>query len=135
MSEENVEIVRGAIEAFNRQDFDVLASVCHEDFEFVSVLAAVDAGEATYRGSDAWREYSERMSETWDDWRVEDVQVFDGGDDRIAVIFRLLGSGKSSGVPVDREVGADYRIRDEKLWRMRSYSTAREALEAAGLSE
>jgi ketosteroid isomerase-like protein len=135
MSQENVEIVRRAVEAFTRQDFDALASLCHEDFEFVSVLTAVDAGEATYRGRDTWREYSERMSETWDDWRVEDLRVFDGGDDRIAAIFRLRGTGKQSGVPVDREVGAAYRIRDEKLWRMRSYSTAREALKAAGLSE
>jgi ketosteroid isomerase-like protein len=32
-------------------------------------------------------------------------------------------------------MGATYRFRDGKIWRMHSYLDPREALEAAGLSE
>jgi ketosteroid isomerase-like protein len=134
VSEQTVELVRGAIEAFNRRDFDALAKVCHEDFEFVSVLTAIDASGATYRGVEAWREYFVRMDETWDDWRVEDVRFFEADDDRLAVIFRLTGRGKSSGAAVEREVGASYTFRDGKLWRMHSYGEPQEALEAVGLA-
>ncbi len=135
MSQENVEIVRRGIEAFDREDFDLLAQLCHEDFEFVSVLAGVDAAGATYRGSEAWREYFAVMRETWESWRVEDVQVFDAGGNRLAVLYRLVGTGQNSGVPVEREVGASCMMRDGKLWRWRSHPNPADALAAVGLSE
>ena len=46
MSEENVELVEALIDAFNRRDLKTLADLSHEDFEFVSVLAGVDADGA-----------------------------------------------------------------------------------------
>jgi ketosteroid isomerase-like protein len=54
MAKQDVELVRSAIEAFNRRDLKTLSQLMHDDFEFVSVLTAVDAEGATYRGSDAW---------------------------------------------------------------------------------
>ena len=48
MSEENVTVVRLAIEAFNSRDLQVLAQILDDDFEFVSVLTGVDGGGATY---------------------------------------------------------------------------------------
>ena len=47
MSQENVKLVHRAIEAFNRQDPAGLAGLCADDFDFVSVLKAVDAGGST----------------------------------------------------------------------------------------
>jgi ketosteroid isomerase-like protein len=55
--------------------------------------------------------------------------------DRVAAVFRLVGAGKSSGVPVDQTVGMATRFRNGKMWRMRSYPNPAEALEAVGLSE
>ena len=54
MARENVEFVHRAIDAFNRRDLVALAEFCTDDFEFVSVLSAVDAEGSTYRGGDAW---------------------------------------------------------------------------------
>ena len=133
MSQENVEIIRSAIEAFNREDFRRLAEVCDEDFEFVSVMTALE--ETSYRGRNTWETYYNDMHETWEEWQVEDLQVFDGGDDRVAAVMRLVGTGKSSGVPVEATIGIAYRIRKGKLWRARSYLDPGEALEALGLSE
>ena len=135
MSQENVEIVHRAIDAFNRRDIRALAELSHEDLEFVSVLTAVDAGGASYHGSGAWASYFAVMNETWEDWHVEDFRLFDAGEDRVACVFRLVGKGKHSGAPVEREVGLAYRIREGKLWRMRSYLDPSEALEAMGLRE
>jgi ketosteroid isomerase-like protein len=135
MSQENVELVHRAREAFNRRDFRALAELTHDDLEFVSVLTAVDAGGGTYRGPQAWVSYFARMDDTWEDWQVEDFRVFDAGDDRVAAAFRLVGTGKSSGVRVERAVGIAYWLRDGKFWRMRSFLDPGEALEAVGLSE
>ena|SRR5215208_1009922 len=135
MSQENVEIVLPIVDAFNRRDMTGLAELSHEDLEFVSVLTAVDAGGATYRGSDTWTSYFAAMNETWEEWEVEDFRVFDGREDRVAGVFRIVGKGKHSGAPVEREVGLAYQIREGKLWRMRSYLDPGEALDAVGLSE
>ena len=112
-----------------------LAELSHEDLEFVSVLTAVDAGGASYHGSGAWASYFAAMNETWEDWHAEDFRFFDAGEDRVVCVFRLVGKGKHSGAQVEREVGLAYRVREGKLWRMRSYLDPGEALEAVGLRE
>ena len=134
MSRENVELVRKATDAFNRRDFDMLEELADDDLEFVSVLTAVDGSAATYRGAQTWARYFEAMDETWTDWRAEDLQLFDGGDDRVAATFRIVGTGRHSKVSVDRRVGLAYRVREGRLWRVRSYLEPSDALDAAGLS-
>src|SRR5687767_13704446 len=112
MSRENVELVYKAAEAFNSADpVNALADLPHDDLEVVSVLTAVDADAATYRGPQSWATYFARMAEIWEDWRVEDVEVFDAGSDRVAAIFRLGGTGKTSGARVDQQIGLAYRMR------------------------
>ena len=135
MSRENVEVVRKAGEAFNRRDPKALTALSHEDLEFVSALSAVEAGGATYRGPDTWVKYFAVMDEAWEEWQVEDLEVFDAGDDRAAAVFRLVGKGRHSGARAGQTIGLVYRFRDGKLWRMRSYLDPAEALQAMGLSE
>jgi ketosteroid isomerase-like protein len=135
MSQEKVELIERLIDAFDRHDPETLQALCHDDFEFVSVLTVVDADAAIYRGADAWANYFKAVDEMWSDWGTADVRIFDPGGDRLACLFHLVGTGRASGVPVDRAVGITYEIRDGKVWRLRSYPNPREALEAVGLSE
>jgi ketosteroid isomerase-like protein len=132
MTRENVELVRRAVDAFNRRDLGALAEFVHGDFEFVSLLTAVDAEGATYQGSAAWATYFEDMDEAWKDWRVEDPQLVDGEDDGVAGIVRLVGTGRHSDAEVELVIGLTYFLRDGKLWRMRSYADPADALEAVG---
>jgi len=111
-----VEIVRRAIEAFNRGDFRLVAQLCDSD---------LDRG----RGHDLSRRRYVGALRGWD------IRYIDAGEDSVAVLTRLVGAGKRSGVPVDREVGLVYRLRDGRLWRVRSYLEVEDALEAAQLSE
>lgn len=115
MLQENVEIVRRLFEA-NRHDVKAFAELSHEDLEFASV-ATVEAEEATFRQPDTWAGYFAAM------------------DRRVVCLFRIAGSGKQSGVPVQQAVAVAYRIRLKKVWRMWSYLNPSEALEAVGLSE
>ncbi len=135
MSQENVELISRVYEAFNREDIATLRELSDEDLEFVSVFAEVDTGGATHRGRDLWAGYFARIGETWDEWRAEDLRVFDAGGDRVAAVVRLVGKGKGSRIPVDREIGLAYTLRQGKLWRMHVYLNPGEALEAVGLSE
>ena len=135
MSQENVEIVRQAIDAFNRQDLAALAHLCADDFEFVSILSAVDAGGSTYRGRRSWDGYFARMRDTWAEWWVDDFRVLDAGDDNLVAVVRVAGKGHHSGATVDRTIGMTYRLREGKVWRMRAYLEPHEALEAVGLRD
>jgi ketosteroid isomerase-like protein len=132
MPQDDVETVRRAIEAFNRGDFVLVAELCDDDLEFVSVMTAVE--ETTYRGRDTWERYAADMRDTGEGWRVEDLRLESPGEGRVLARMRLVGTGKMSGVPVDREIGMIYRLRGGKLWRVRSYHDVEDALAAAGLA-
>ena len=133
MSQENLDRVTAAIEAFNRYDVDALAAMCTEDFEFVSVLTAVD-GTATYRGPSAWPNYFAAIEQMWRDWRVADLRVFEAGE-AAAALFRIVGTARQSGVEIGQGIGITYRFRDGKFSRMESYLEPSAALAAVGLSE
>jgi ketosteroid isomerase-like protein len=135
MSQENVEIVRKAAEAFNLHDADALTALSHRDMEFVSVLTAVEAGGATYRGPDAWEEYFAVMEETWDEWSLEVFDIFDATDDRAVAVIRLVGTGRHSGARAGITAGLAYWFREGKIWRLHTYPDPAEALEAVGLRE
>jgi ketosteroid isomerase-like protein len=135
MSRKKVETIRRFADAFNRRDLGALAELSTDDVQFVSVLTAVDGGGATYSGPEAWETYFARMNEVWDDWRVENPEIFDAGEDRAAAVFHIAGRGKTTGVPVEQAVGVSYTFREGKLWRLRSHLDPGDALEAAGLRE
>ena len=78
MSQENVELVQQAGEAFYRGDVEALAAMSDDDLEFVSALAAVETGGIAYRGPQGWGALRGWI-EMWDAWRIEDVEVFDAG--------------------------------------------------------
>jgi ketosteroid isomerase-like protein len=136
MSQENVEMAERMWDAFNRHDLGTLEALSHEDFEFAASLTAqVDAEAGTYRGADAWRAYFENTDEMWSEWRAEDLRTFDAGDDGVAALCHLIGTGRLSGVPVKRAIGITFKFHQGKVWRLRSYLSHAEALEAVGLSE
>ena len=135
MSQGNVDLVHKLNEAFNRHDLDALSAISDEDLEFVSLMTAIEADGAPYRGPNIWVDYFAAMDEAWDEWQVEDLRVFDAGDEQAAAVFRMVGKGKSSGARADQLIGVAYRFRAGKLWRIRAYMDPADALEAVGLRE
>ena len=133
MSQGNLALVEQAVAAFNQRDLDWLYDQMPDDFEFVSVLTAVD-GVATYRGRHAWRDYFAALEETWSEWHVEDVNLHEGAGDNVVAVLRLMGKGRLSGVDTSQTIGMVYRLKDGKIWRMRAYLDPDEAL-AAGQAE
>lgn len=68
---------------------------------------------------------------TWDDYRLELVEVVPGTDG-VAVAFRQRGKGKGSGVELDELHVGVHRVRDGKVATLHRYATRDEALRAAG---
>jgi ketosteroid isomerase-like protein len=130
MSEENVEIVRRAVAAFNARDRERVLSMCDPEIEFRSAIE-----QKTYRGFDEVVGYREEVAAVMEDFHFEDSQFLDAGRDRVVHLYRMVGRGAGSGVSVSREVGALWQLRDGKLLKGEIYLDQWQALEAAGLRE
>jgi ketosteroid isomerase-like protein len=55
--------------------------------------------------------------------------------DRVLVLDRMKGRGKSSGAPIDQAYAGIFDFRGDRIWRSRVYFDRAEGLRAAGLSE
>jgi ketosteroid isomerase-like protein len=139
MSEENVEVVRRVIEAFNAAwergtptAFDWAVHIA-PDAEWIPAPELV--GPAVYRGVDGWIKFMRTWTEDFEDWSSRIERLIDAGENRVVALTHQSGTGKGSGVPVDLHHGSVFELEDGRITRMRIYGDAREALEAAGLEE
>jgi ketosteroid isomerase-like protein len=133
MSQENVEIVRRAMDAWNREDMKVLTGLSDPDVEFVSIFAGMEG--RTYRGYDGIREYFADMRDAWTELHRDTEEVIDAGDDQVVVFFHLRGTARASGVSVDEDVTTVFDLMKGRLYRMVVFRDRDEALKAAGLTE
>src|SRR3954447_7062612 len=135
MSQENVEVVRRAFEAFARGDFDYVLDRLDPDVDWHPVIGPLLGVEAL-RGREAVRRFFTRdLLDGFDRFRAEPLAVEDLGGDFVLVMVRYIGRGESSGIEMDQRLATLYQLRDGKVVTMRDYSTRAEALEAAGLQE
>ena len=129
MSQQNVEAVRRAWEAFARHDNNAIFSLYDPEVEIHDEFL-----DRVYRGSDGVREFFHEWLTVWDEHRWEVEDWIDAGDDVIAVL-RSRGRGKLSGVPVEQRESHVWTLRDGKLRRLRIYASKDEALKAVGVAE
>ncbi len=132
MSQENVELVKLALDAFNRRSVESLTGLFADDAEIVPVRAAIE--DTVYRGADAAAQYCAAIEDSWENlqWEVEDVR-----DDRDWVIALgwIRGRGRDSGVVIDARGGWVVHLRDGVITRFQTFSERAKALEAVGLEE
>jgi ketosteroid isomerase-like protein len=133
MSQENVEVARRGFHAFNRRDIDEFAETFTADYEWVGAFLGVVEG-GSYRGREGLARYFAEAEETWSDLTVSGEEFRDLGD-RVLVLGRMEGRGRSSGVRVDTPYTMIVEFREGKISRSCAYLDHDEALRAAGLTE
>jgi ketosteroid isomerase-like protein len=134
MSRENVEIVRNMATAFNRGDLDAWSEGLADDIDHRAVEGALD-DHGPIHGKAEMRAYVQDWLDTFDNMKVEPLEVIDAGQDQVIAVLRSSGRAKLSGVETDITFAALYTIRDGKTARGREYLTKEQALEAAGLRQ
>ena len=133
MSQENVEIVRRATEAFNAGDVE--GSIAHlaPEFEYVAT-GTIPGAEGVYRGPEGWRRFLELFWGEFDDARIE-IRDLVASDDHVVAPQTFRGRGRQSGAETSWDLWLVWTLRDGKVVRGQGFTTESEALEAAGLSE
>jgi ketosteroid isomerase-like protein len=132
MSQENVDLVRHAYEAFLRGDLAVSLAKWHPDVEMDG--RNLPDGRV-HRGHQGILDHVTSWTNLWEDWRVEVDRCIDAGDGRVVVLTHERGRHKATGMELDALHAELYTVRNGQIVRWQGFSDRAEALEAAGLRE
>ena len=136
MSQENVEIARRAVEAWNADDLGAFLAELDAEVEWhPSIEPGLEGKAITYRGHDgvrkAWKEY---RGEAWERLTNRPQEFRDLGES-VLVLAQIDLIARTTGIEFTQEIGQLVEFRARKIVRVRDFLTHAEALEAAGLSE
>ena len=129
MSQENVELLRRAVEHF-MQTGEHAWELIDEEVE----VHDHDIPDAhAYRGHAGWACWFEDWGAAWAEQSVEPEEFIDADDDRAMLVMRLYMTGRGSGVKVERQDAMVVTFRNDKAVRVDWYNNKQQALEAVGL--
>jgi len=133
MSQENLEIMRSALDAFNSEDIERILDFTHRDVE-IEISPDVSAEPDTYRGHDGMRRYFHSFRDAMEEIRFQAEQLWDAGPS-IVVALQLTARGRQTAITVQQRSAGVWTFCDGKIIRIRAYASPREALAAVGLGE
>jgi ketosteroid isomerase-like protein len=134
MSEENVEIVRGVMDAWNRKDVEGMLALADPEIDYVNAPTAVEPG--TRRGHDGLAAVARAQWESLSGGRQEIDRLHDRGEEIISA-GRVSRRMPDSETRIDTPILLSWTIRDGKVIRIEMLGVGPEfqqALEAAGLA-
>jgi ketosteroid isomerase-like protein len=136
MSQENVEIVRRAHEAWQRDDFESFLSLIDSAVEWLTATErGVGGVTSVYRGHEGMRELWNLWRSEFEDFWIDIEEIRDLGDERVLALAHGRFRGSASGITVESQLALVQTIRSGKIVRSMDYLSHQEALEAVGLSE
>ena len=133
MPQENVDVARKALDAFNRRDRAAWLALCDPEFEN---FPPRDWPESEpIRGPEAVWDFFVEAQDAWDEGPFEFVDLIDAGNDKVVADVRREVRGKASGASVEWSYWQVVTFRNGKVLRMEWFAYRAEALEAVGLRE
>jgi ketosteroid isomerase-like protein len=131
MSQENVEIVRAAIDAWNRGDWDATLKDAAPSFEF-DFSRSMGPGRGVY-SLEQMGQYFRELTEAWEDVRLEPGEFIEAGE-QVVMPNTLYAQGRD-GIKLQARSAWVWTIRSGRVAHLCFYQERRVALEAVGLSE
>ena len=131
MSQENIEVVRAFIDAFNRGDLEAALKHMDSDFEFDASRAIGPVGGVFRR--DQIRAFYDEFFGLWESVRFEIDECIEAGE-QVAVSFTNYHRGRD-GIELKVRPSTVLTIRNGRIVHGCLYQEWQEALEAVGLSE
>jgi ketosteroid isomerase-like protein len=126
MSQETVEWVRRAYDAFARRDWGQIAELLAPDIDFRTTVEAA-SGRASV---EAWIRQADDLIE---DFVIEVEEVIEAGDDRVVVLAYEHGRGRGSQARIEQHLVHVWTLRDGRAVALESFVEREEGLAAAGL--
>jgi ketosteroid isomerase-like protein len=134
MSQENVELVRAASEAYIAGDRDAYLDFMAEDIEIRPDVSRWPEAKP-FRGREEFRRFNADIDQDWEGGaRAELREVLPVGD-RVVVRADWGGTGRASGIDLRSSLTSIYTVRDGQIIKIEYFFDHARALEAVGLSE
>jgi uncharacterized protein len=127
MSQENVELVRWAYEAFNRRDIAGLLGALHPDVELQTTVEA-------HRGPDGVAAWIREADGVFDGFAIRVDEVIDLGD-RVVATVHEHGRGKDSGLEIDQDFTHVWTVQEGRVRKLQAFTERAAAVEAIGPQE
>jgi uncharacterized protein len=132
MTEQNVELVRRAIDAYNRRDFETMERLNHSDIELDwSASRGLQAG--VYHGWEEVRRFYDNFLDTFEKVEMDPERFIESGDS--VVVPNSAQIRGRDGIETVARSALVFELRDGRVARICLYQETGEALEAAGLEE
>ena len=132
MSQENVEVVRRLLDAFNRDDTDTVLAAFDEGCEIDEPAQMPDSPTAGYRGHNGIREWMGNLREVGG--ASFELRTATPSGDALLCELASRGRGRGSDMPIEWTTFAVIDVRHGKITRIRVFLDEGEALEAVGLA-
>jgi ketosteroid isomerase-like protein len=133
MSQENVENLRQALDAFNRRDRAAWLALCEPEFENVPPRDWPESDPI--RGYEAVWDFFVEAQDAWEESLFEYGDLIEAGNDKVVAHMRREARGKASGASVAWSYWLVVTFRDGKVLRHEWFGDRSDALEAVGLRE
>jgi ketosteroid isomerase-like protein len=132
MSQENVEVFRQMLNAFDRRDRAAWLALRDPDCEVIpsAMWPEVDA----IRGREPW-DFCVKVAEAFERLPVAGVELVHAVADKVLVHWRHDVRGRASGADVEINYWIVVTFREGRIARDQWFADRAEALEAAGLQE
>ena len=132
MSQESVEIVRAAFQAFLGEDQKRTARLIDPEVEFHGTVGGLEEGRIAHGLPKIIEMFEAEDLEAWEERRLEPEEFIDAGDD-VVVLMHEYRRGRGSGVELETDTAVVFAVRDGRVVRIQGYMDRTEALEAAGV--
>lgn len=133
MSQENLEIVRRAVQAFNEVGM-AEAALRFFDTSAVFEEPPEQPSPTVAQGRDAAVRTFRQFEEAWEEHRSEPEEIRIVDDERVLVLSIEHFRGRD-GIEISQPCGSLFTVRDGKIVRLRSFWERENALRAAGQQE
>jgi ketosteroid isomerase-like protein len=132
MSQENVDMVGRALDAYTRRDVDALRALSHPD-TVLDWSASRGWLADVYRGIDECLRFYADYFEAFDEIDIRPDRFIEAGDS--VVVPNVAHQRGRDGIEVSARSTLVFTVRDRKLVRICLYQDTDQALKAVGLSE
>jgi uncharacterized protein len=132
MPQENVEVARRAIAAYNRRDYEAIRALNHPDVQVDwSASRGLEAG--IYQGHEEVIRFYRNFLDTFDEVTIQPDRFIESGDS--VVVPNSAQVRGRDGIGTVARSALVFEIRDGRVARLCLHQETREALEAVGLNQ
>jgi ketosteroid isomerase-like protein len=118
MSGENIEVVRRALEMFDREGVEAALQYFDTEVEWFGPPEWPE--ERLYKGHDGIRKLALLWTENFEEFRVDVEELIDAGDEVVALGYNR-GRIKGSAAPIEHQVAYIWTLRNGQGFRVHAY--------------